>query len=52
MTSELSRFRRFLYRLASVLGDVEAVKRGKVGRRIVSKAYYRSTGKLFRKLFK
>lgn len=31
-------FRSFLYRLASLLGDVNAVKRRRIGKRLVNKA--------------
>jgi hypothetical protein len=51
----MSKARSFLYRLARVLGDVEAVSSGKperVVKRVVRKAVHRSTGKLLRKLFK
>lgn len=44
--------RRFLYWLAALLGDVNAVKKGRVGRRIgrraAGKAAGRGLGKLFR----
>jgi hypothetical protein len=46
------KFRGFLYWLARLLGDVNAVKRGKVGRRIARRATGRATGGIFRKLFK
>jgi hypothetical protein len=45
-------FRGFLYWLARLLGDVNAVKRGRVGRRVARRAAGRSTGRLFRRLFK
>lgn len=45
-------FRSFLYWLARLMGDVNAVKRGRVGRRIgrriAGKATGRGLGKLFR----
>lgn len=44
--------RGWLYKVARLLGDVNAVKKGKVGRRIGRRAAGRATGKLFRKLFK
>ncbi len=44
--------RSFLYKLARFLGDVNAVKKGRVGRRVKRRAAGRSTGKLLRKLFK
>jgi len=45
-------FRGFLYWLARLLGDVNAVKRGRVGRRMARRATGRATGRLFRKIFK
>lgn len=45
-------FRGFLYTLAKLLGDLNAVKRGKVGkrigRRVVGKAAGRGIGRLFK----
>lgn len=44
----IGRFRRRLYRTASVLGDVQAASSGsprKVGQRIVRKAMWRTVGK-------
>jgi hypothetical protein len=44
--------RSFLYKLARILGDVNAVPRGKVGkrlgRRVAGKATGRGLGKMFR----
>jgi hypothetical protein len=44
--------RGFLYWLARILGDVNAVKRGTVGKRIARRAVGRATGKALQKLFK
>ena len=44
--------RSMLYKTARVMGDVNAVKRGKVGRRIGRRAAGKATGRLFGKLFK
>lgn len=41
--------RKLLYGLARLLGDVNAVRRGKIGNRLMNKAIGRATGKLFRK---
>ena len=47
-----SSFRSLLYRLARLLGDVNAVEKGKVPqrveRRVVGKVFGRILGKLFR----
>lgn len=49
----ISKIRSFLYGLAKILGDVNAIRRGKIkeriARRIVGKATGRGMGKLFRK---
>jgi hypothetical protein len=50
------KFRSLLYRVASLLGDANAVQKNKIGQRIVRKAVQRTTGKIinktFRRLFK
>ena len=40
--------RSFLYKLARILGDWSAVRRGRVGRRIYSRAKWRLIGRIFR----
>ncbi|MFD1037640.1 hypothetical protein ACFQ3N_04270 [Virgibacillus byunsanensis] len=44
--------RKALYQFAKILGDVNAVKKGKVGKRVGRRVAGRGTGKLLRKLFK
>ena len=44
--------RGLLYRLARLLGDVNAVKKNKVGRRIGRRAAGKATGKGLGRLFK
>lgn len=44
--------RSFLYWLARLLGDVNAVKRGKIGRRIGRRAAGKVTGRALRRWFK
>lgn len=44
--------RGLLYWLARLLGDVNAVKKGKVGRRVGRRAAGKAAGKGMRKLFK
>lgn len=47
------KFRSFLYTLAKLLGDVNAVRRGRVGRRIGRRVAGRVVGKQgFRRIFK
>jgi hypothetical protein len=45
-------FRSFLYKLARILGDVNAVQKGRVGRRIGRRAAGRMTGRFLGKIFK
>ena len=44
--------RSLLYLIARLLGDVNAVKKGKVGRRIGRRVAGKITGRLFRNIFK
>jgi len=44
--------RGLLYTIAKWLGDYQAVKKGKVGKRIVRRSAGRAAGKGMRKLFK
>jgi len=48
----ISKTRGILYFLARILGDISAVKKGKVGKRIVRRAAGKAAGKGFRKIFK
>ena len=44
--------KKLLYKALKISNDVNAVTKGKVGKRIVRRAYGKATGKLARKLFK
>jgi len=46
------KFRGFLYWLARFLGDINAVKKGKVGRRIGRRIAGKATGRMLGKIFK
>lgn len=48
----INKTRGLLYFLARILGDVNAVKKGKVGRRIGRRAAGKITGRGMGKLFK
>lgn len=48
----INKTRGFLYWLARLLGDVNAVKKGKVGKRIGRRVAGKAAGKTLRKLFK
>lgn len=48
----MGKSRGFLYKLARILGDVEAVKKGRVGKRIGRRATGKASGRLMRKLFR
>jgi len=45
-------FRKLLYDFAKILGDLNAVKKGKVGKRVGRRVAGKATGRAFRKLFK
>ena len=48
----ISKSRSLLYGLAKVLGDVQAVRTGRVGRRVARRVVGRGTGRLLGKLFR
>jgi len=50
--TNISKTRGFLYWLAKILGDISAVQKGKVGKRIIRRGAGKVTGKGMRKLFK
>jgi hypothetical protein len=44
--------RSWLYRLARLLGDINAVRRGRVGRSIARRAAGRGAGRILRRIFR
>lgn len=46
----ISKTRSALYKTARILGDVDAVKKGKVGKRVKKRLLGKLTGKLLKKL--
>jgi hypothetical protein len=48
----INKTRGFLYRLARILGDLNAVQKGKIGRRILRRGAGKITGRGLGKLFK
>lgn len=48
----MNAFRGFLYTLARILGDVNAIQRGRVGRRIGRRMAGKLTGRGLGRLFK
>lgn len=44
--------KRTIYRLLRLSNDINAVRRGRIGRRIGRRVYGRATGRLMRRLFK
>jgi hypothetical protein len=48
----INKARGLLYQLARLLGDVNAVQKGKVGRRVVRRAAGKQTGRALGRLFK
>ena len=50
--STLAVTRSLLYRLARLLGDMSAVRRGRVGQRVTRRIVGRATGRLLGRLFR
>ncbi|OJT60780.1 hypothetical protein BFP49_18315 [Bacillus licheniformis] len=48
----INKIRSFLYKSAKILGDVNAIKKGTIGKRIARRAVGKATNKLLRNLFK
>mgnify|MGYP000998801163 CR=1 FL=1 len=48
----INKFRRGLYKAERIIGDVNAVKKGKVGKSIARRAAGKTTGKTLRRFFK
>ncbi|WP_170885655.1 hypothetical protein [Bacillus alkalicellulosilyticus] len=48
----INQVRRILYKVSRLLGDLNAVKKGKVGKRIGRRVAGKATGRALRKLFK
>ena len=49
---KISRVRSLLYWLAKILGDLGAVKKGTVGKRVLRRGAGMATGRFLRKLIK
>lgn len=47
---KISKTRSILYKTAKILGDVDAVKKGKVGKRVKRRVAGKVVGKLLRKI--
>lgn len=48
----ISKTRGLMYKLAKILGDVQAVRKGKIGRRIGRRIAGKATGRGLGKIFK
>jgi len=48
----INKTRGLLYWLAKLLGDINAVQKGRVGKRIIRRAAGKGTGRILGKLFK
>lgn len=48
----INRTRSFLYRLARLLGDIQAVRKGRIGRRVARRVTGRATGRLLGRIFR
>jgi hypothetical protein len=49
---KINKFRSLLYFIAKLLGDINAVQKGRIGRRIGVRAVGKITGRLIGRLFK
>ena len=47
----ISKTRSKLYKIARIFGDVDAVKKGKVGKRVKNRVVGKLTGKLLKKFW-
>ncbi len=52
LVASIGKIRSVLYKTARLLGDVNAVKRGTVGKRLARRAAGRATGRGLGRLFK
>jgi len=48
----INKIRSFLYKTSKILGDVNAVQKGTIGKRIARRAAGKASGKLMKKIFK
>lgn len=48
----ISKTRGLLYQIARLLGDFQAARKGRVGKRVARRLAGRSTGRALRKLFR
>lgn len=48
----INKVRSFLYKTSKYLGDVNAVQKGTIGKRIMRRAAGKASGKLMKKIFK
>lgn len=48
----INKIRSFLYKTSKYLGDVNAVQKGTIGKRIMRRAAGKASGKLMKKIFK
>lgn len=49
---KINQIRKILYAVARILGDVNAIQKGRIGKRVGRRVAGRATGKVLRKLFK
>jgi len=48
----LNKIRAYLYKFARVLGDLNAIEKGKVGTRIIRRYIGKIIGRIFNKIFR
>jgi len=52
MKMNINSIRKILYTSAKILGDVNAVQKGKISQRILRRSIGRSAGKILQKIFR
>lgn len=48
----INKTRKLLYMIARILGDINAIKKGTVGKRVARRVASRATGKALRRILK
>ncbi len=48
----INKIRSALYKISKILGDVNAVQKGTIGKRVMRRAAGKASGKLMKKIFK
>ncbi|MEI4790280.1 hypothetical protein WAX46_08150 [Bacillus sp. FJAT-53060] len=51
LKKNINKIKSALYKLSKILGDVNAVQKGTIGKRIMGRAAGKASGKLMKKIF-